>query len=114
MMENVIVCQTRYPDPDELREYLRHQGYEARLVRSRSELLSGAWSPEYGKLFLEVNGVSDLLFLQTLRNAFPGLEIILIAPPQLGEIIRILGSDYRTIKDITHLSNIGKNQRSKP
>jgi len=104
-MENVLVCLSNDSNTREVKEYLRNLGYEPVLVQARSELLSGKWGADISKLFLEVRGVSDILFLHSLRSVFERAEIILIVSSQLNQIISILGgNNYRTLTDITNLS----------
>ena len=110
-MEKVVVYQTWIDAMAEVIEYFRHLGYEPHLVKSHEELLSASGKGRYRKVFVEVNNLSDILFLHSLSSVYQYSEIVLIVPPHLEEIIGILSADkYSTIKDITH---IGSNKNSK-
>ena len=103
-MEDVIVHNLHTQAKQEIYELLQNKGYKPFFVEKPAELLSLLAAGEYTKIFLYVQNLSDIRFLQTIQSLYFHTEINLIIPPHLQEIIELLkNSDFKILNEITQV-----------
>ncbi|MBC8415515.1 MAG: hypothetical protein H8E11_03715 [Candidatus Cloacimonetes bacterium] len=103
-MQNVAIYHSDQSARKELCEFFYNKGYSPYFAQTQSELLSLLDSKELSKTFMYVRNLSDLRFLQLVRSSFAEVEINLIIPPSLREIIELLqNSDFKILNEVTQI-----------
>ncbi len=103
-MQNVAIYHGEQSARKELCEFFNNKGYSPFFAETQSDLLSLLDSEELSKAFMYVRNLSDLRFLQLIRSSFAEVEINLIIPPHLQEIIELLqNSDFKILNEVTQI-----------
>jgi hypothetical protein len=101
-MKRVVMYQTQYTEVSELEEYFRHQGCRLQVVRNLTELMAG--NLDCNEIYLEINSLSDIMLVGSLRTLYRKVEVVLIVQPRLRQIIANLSRcKCTTIGDITRI-----------
>lgn len=103
-MEKVILLNDRTNARQEISELFEHKGYSPLFAGDLTELIGLMNTHQCSKSFICVKSLSDIKLLQTLRSLYQQMEISLIIPPHLQEIIDLLkNNNYNIIDDITNV-----------
>lgn len=89
-MENLIVFQNHIDGEQELIEFLQNKGYTPFFVQTLSEFISAMDHTECTKTYMYIKNISDIRLIQTVKSLYEKMEINLIIPPHLKDIITLL------------------------
>lgn len=104
-MKKIIVYFKNTDAHKELSELLQSRGFITQFTTQENELLALISKQDFSQLFLYVQNLSDIRFLQTIQSLYPDLEINLIIPPSLEEIIKLLKySDFKIVNDVMQIN----------
>jgi len=98
-MEKVILFNYQVETKQEIIEYLENRGYSPLFAKNINSLVSLMNTNQCSKSFIYVRSISDIRQLQTLRSLYEQLEINLIIPNHLKEIIKLLKNNNYNILD---------------
>ena len=101
-MENIIVFQTHVDGEQELTEFFRNKGYTPFFAHTLSEFNAIMDHTECSKTYMYINNISEIQLLQTVKSVYEKMEINLIIPPQLHNIIKLLkNNSFHVFDDLT-------------
>ena len=103
-MENVIVYQIHSEAKQEISELFRNKGYTPFFAHTLSEFNAIMDHTECSKTYMYINNISEIQLLQTVKSVYEKMEINLIIPPQLHNIIELLkNNNFKILKDVTQI-----------
>lgn len=98
-MEKVILFNYQVEARQEITEFLENKGYSTLFAEDINSLISLMNKNQCKKSFIYVKSLTDIRQLQTIRSLYIFLEINLIIPPHLKEIIKLLKNNSYNILD---------------
>ena len=103
-MKNVIVYQIHSEAKQEISELFRNKGYIPFFAHTLSEFNAIMDHTECSKTYMYINNISEIQLLQTVKSVYEKMEINLIIPPQLHNIIELLkNNNFKILKDVTQI-----------
>lgn len=100
-MKKAILFNYQVNARQEITEFLENKGYLPLFAKDINSLISLMNKNQCSKSFIYVKSLTDIRQLQTIRSLYKSLEINLIIPPNLEEIIKLLkNNDYKIINDV--------------
>ncbi|TSA26335.1 hypothetical protein D4R71_03975 [bacterium] len=101
-MENIIVFQIHVDGEQELTEFFQNKGYIPFFAHTLSEFISVMDHTECSKTYMYIKNISDIRMLQTVKSVYEEMEINLIIPPHLHDIIKLLkNNSFNVFDDLT-------------
>ncbi|MDP8315727.1 MAG: hypothetical protein RAP70_11775 [Candidatus Celaenobacter antarcticus] len=101
-MENIIIFQAHTEAKMEISELFQNKGYMPFFAESLSEISVIMNSNKCSKTFMYVKNFSDIRLLRTIKSMYGNIEINLIIPPHLSDIIKLLKNNtFNIFDDIT-------------
>ena len=103
-MENIIVFQPHSEAKQEISELFQNKDYVPFFAESLPELNTIINSTKCSKTYMYIRNISDIRHLLTIKSLYEEMEINLIIPPHLRDIIKLLkNTNFNIFEDITEI-----------
>ncbi len=103
-MKKVIVYRIQSEATKEISELFLNRGYLSLFAETPSDLISKMNIEDFSKVYMQIQNLSDIRFLKTIHSLYNDMEINLIIPPQLQDIIELLkNNNFKILNDVTQI-----------